>query len=167
MADNSESKIIKPPNSIKSKVGIGGPGAIDPAAIERAEQAIVNLSGDYLEWVEEDLEKIQNAANTLLTVQGADVATSLNAVFQISHDMKGQGGSFGYQLITTIGDMLCGLVEGRKEATPELIQVIQVHVATMKLVIAARMEGDGGLGGQTLLDGLDQVATKVRKISPV
>ena len=164
MADNSEAKIIKPPTSIKSKVGICGPGAIDTATIERAEQAITNLAGDYLKWVEEDLEKIQNAANTLLTAQGGDVAGGLNDVFQISHDMKGQGGSFGYQLITSIGDMLCSLVEGRKEAPPELMQAIQVHVATMKLVIAERMEGDGGLGGQTLLDGLDQVVTKVRKI---
>jgi hypothetical protein len=167
MADNSENKIIKPPTSIKSKVGIGGPGAVDLAAIERAEQAIANLAGDYLVWVEEDLEKIQSAVNALKSAEGDAVASGLNDVFQISHDMKGQGGSFGYQLMTSIGDMLCGLVEGRQEATPELLEAIQVHISTMKLVIAERMEGDGGMGGRTLLEGLVQVATKVRNSSPI
>jgi hypothetical protein len=31
----------------------------------------------------------------------------------------------------------------------------------MKLVIAERMEGDGGMGGRTLLEGLVQVSNKV------
>jgi hypothetical protein len=167
MADSRENKIIKPPTSIKSKVGIGGPGAADLAAIERAEQATANLAGDYLEWVQEDLEKIQNAANALIVAKDDDAASGLNDVFQISHDMKGQGGSFGYQLMTSIGDMLCGLVEGRQEAPPDLIEAIQVHIATMKLVIAERMEGDGGMEGRTLLKGLAQVAIKIRNASPV
>ena len=57
--------------------------------------------------------------------------------------MKGQGGSFGYQLMTSIGDMLCGLVEGRQEAPPDLIEAIQVHIATMKLVIRTYGRGWG------------------------
>ena len=111
--------------------------------------------------MEEDLERIQNAANALKTATGDAVASGLNDVFQISHDMRGQGGSFGYQLMTFIGDMLCGLVEGRTEATPDLIDAVHVHIATMKLVIAERMEGDGGMGGRTLLEGLVQVSNKV------
>ena len=162
MADNGENKVIKPPTSLNDKVGVDGPGAVDLKAIERAEQAIANLAGDYLEWVEEDLERIQNAANALKTATADEMASGLNDVFQISHDMKGQGGSFGYQLMTSIGDMLCGLVEERTEATPDLIEAIQVHISTMKLVIAERMEGDGGMGGRTLLEGLVQVSTKVR-----
>ena len=86
MADNGGNKVIKPPTSLNDKVGIGGPGAVDLQAIERAEQAIANLAGDYLEWVEEDLERIQNAANALKSATGDDVASGLNDVFQISHD---------------------------------------------------------------------------------
>jgi len=162
MADNGGNKLIKPPTSINDKVGVGGPGAVDLKTIERAEQAIANLAGDYLVWVEEDIERIQNAANALKKATGDEVASGLNEVFQISHDMKGQGGSFGYQLMTSIGDMLCGLVEGRTEAGPDVIEAIQVHISTMKLVIAERMEGDGGMGGRTLLEGLVQIANKVR-----
>jgi len=35
-------EIITPPNSLKSKVTVGGPGAVDPQALERAEKAIAS-----------------------------------------------------------------------------------------------------------------------------
>ena len=37
MADNAKPQIITPPNSLKSKVSLGGPNAVDPGALERAE----------------------------------------------------------------------------------------------------------------------------------
>jgi hypothetical protein len=44
-------EIINPPNSLKQKVGTGGPGAVDLEALERAEQVIVGMTDSYLEWV--------------------------------------------------------------------------------------------------------------------
>ena len=60
MADD-EMEIIKPPNVLKSKVREGGPGAVDLATLERAENVIAAMADSYLEWVQEDLQRIDEA----------------------------------------------------------------------------------------------------------
>ena len=110
MADDKP-QLITPPNPLKNKVGTGGPGAVDLSTLERAEKVIADLAETYLEWVEQDLVKLHKALQALSSATG-DRKAELEAIYQISHDMKGQGGSFGYQLITVVGNQLCRLDAG-------------------------------------------------------
>ena len=160
MADKAKGQFVNPPRTLRSKVGIGGPGAVGPEALERAEQVISGLTDDYLQWVEEDLAKLQNAFDNLRAKKNGQ-KENLEAIFQVAHEIKGQGGSFGYELMTVIGDQLCGFVEDREAAGPGEIEVIDLHVGALRLVIAERMRGGGGTAGAKLLNGLRQVIAKV------
>jgi len=157
MNDNLE--IINPPNLLKSKVKDGGPGAIDASTLERAEAAVAGLTDQYLDWVAKDLDKI-TAAYSELGSASDDLPEKLNGIFQISHDIKGQGGSFGYDLMTVIGNQLCRLIENSKPDNAKLIEGIGVHIDSMKLVIAQNIKGDGGKTGDKILSGLDLVYKK-------
>jgi len=161
MSDDEEVQVIKPPSTLKSKVGTGGPGAVDLETLEKAEAVIAGLSDSYLEWVEEDLKKLDSAM-AKLKAEPDKGKEHLDKVFQISHDIKGQGGSFGYQMMTIIGDQLCRLVEKMDEAGPAEIKVIDLHIDALKMVIAKRMEGDGGVEGEALFSGLDKVVAKIK-----
>ncbi len=108
-------EIINPPNALKQKVGTGGAGAVDVEALERAEQVIFGMTGSYLNWVAEDLQKIDTAYVVLKAADG-DRKAELNGVFQVAHDIKGQGGSFGYDLMTAIGNELCRFIEKSKKS---------------------------------------------------
>jgi HPt (histidine-containing phosphotransfer) domain-containing protein len=164
--DNNEADVqaaaVRSQNALKSKVGVGGPSAADLAALEKAEAVIANMGDSYLEWVEEDLAKISRLLEELKAAKdgGRDI---LDPMFQISHDMKGQGGSFDYQLMTTLGYDLCRLIEKMDSAGPHEIEVIELYIDAMKLVISKRMQGTGGEPGEQLLAGLDQVLAKVTK----
>ena len=159
MADDKP-QLITPPNPLKNKVGTGGPGAVDLSTLERAEKVIADLAETYLEWVEQDLVKLHKALQALSSATG-DRKAELEAIYQISHDMKGQGGSFGYQLITVVGNQLCRFIEPLKQAGPNEIAVIKLHADTMSLIIANRMDGDGGEAGEAVLTGLNKVAAKI------
>jgi chemotaxis protein histidine kinase CheA len=156
-------QIIDPPNKLKDKVGIGGPNAVDAKTLEQAEQAIVDMTDSYLEWAVEDLAKVGAALDHLLEDPNAtDRKQRLEKIFLIVHDMKGQGGSFNYRLITVIGDGLCRAIErmtGENIAAEN--EVVKVHVDALKLVIGHRMDGDGGKEGEALVAGLRSVAAKV------
>ncbi|HBT41674.1 MAG TPA: phosphorelay protein, partial [Rhodospirillaceae bacterium] len=52
-------QIINPPNKLKSKVSMGGPGAVDPERQTRAEAVIEKMTESYLDWVETDLAKLE------------------------------------------------------------------------------------------------------------
>ena len=159
MADG-KTEFIKPPNTLKSKVSSSGPNAVDLSALERAEQVMVGLSDNYLEWVQEDLQKLDKAYVALNQASG-DRTSEVNAVFQASHDLKSQGGSFGYDMMTAIGTELCRLIEKAGSIGPGEISAIKVHVDAMKLVIAEDIKGEGGEQGKQMLSGLQQVCEKL------
>ena len=159
MADD-EMEIIKPPNVLKSKVREGGPGAVDLATLERAENVIAVMADSYLEWVQEDLQRIDEAYKNLSKATG-DRKKEAEAVFQIAHDIKGQGGSFGYDLLTVIGNELCRLIERVDTYGEAEVQAIKVHIDALKLVIKSNMKDDGGANGQALVAGIRQVGDKL------
>ncbi len=154
-------EIISPPNSLKSKVKKGGPGAINPAMLEKAEQVLAGLSDSYLEWVQQDLKNI-SAAYDELKAAGGDPKKALDNIFRIAHDMKGQGGSFGFNLVTSVGNELCRMIEKfPSTASPAHIDAIGVHIDSLKLIIAQKLKGDGGPSGAAILSGLQKVSAKL------
>lgn len=163
MSDDEKARLIKAPTTLNKKVTIGGPGAVDAAALERAEQVITKLAVNYLDWAREDLAKLQSALVKLKSGEG-DMSENLDAVFQLSHDIKGQGGSFEYNLMTIIGNQLCRYIEHLGgEATAPQIEVIEIHVNALHAVIKQKLKGDGGPVGDQLLSGLEMVFEKRSK----
>ncbi len=162
MDDAPKAEVITPPDTLKEKVKTGGPGAVDLDTLERAEAVIADMTDKYLEWAAQDLAKIHQALEDL-KAEKKDHKDALAQIFQLSHDMKGQGGSFGYTLMTILGGNLCNFVEKLEDAGPAEVEVIQLHITTMDLVIAKQMKGDGSKEGEQLLTGLDLVAAKVSK----
>jgi hypothetical protein len=161
MADNSGARIIRPNLTLNSKVTVGGPGAVDEATLERAEKVIQNMAEDYVKWAKEDLTRLTKALGQLKTGGAGETAKNLTNVFEISHDIKGQGGSFDYQLMTFIGNQLCRFIEslnGKAEA-PE-VEVIELHVNALQVVMAQKLKADGGAIGKALLTGLEKVIAK-------
>lgn len=160
MNEDNSVQIIKPPDTLSAKVTKGGPGAVDLAAIERAESVIANMAGDYLKWVEEDLVNI-SAALKDLKENRVDDEKRVDKIFQIAHDMKGQGGSFGYDLMTILGNDLCRFIEGKRNLSDVDIEVIDLYIGTMQVVISRNMSGDGGPEGNKVLTGLAAVVAKI------
>lgn len=155
-----EAEIINAPNQLKNKVSVGGPGAVDADVLARAEMVITEMADQYLDWVKVDLEKLQ-AAYADLAAAGPGAKDEVTRVFEVAHDMKGQGGSFGYDLITIIGNQVCRMIERSDTIGAAEIEAIGVHVNTMKLVITEEMKGDGGDSGKKILLGLEKVYEKV------
>jgi len=162
MDDEPKAEVITPPDNLKKKVKTGGPGAVDLDTLKRAEAVIADMTDNYVEWAVKDLAKIHQALENL-KAEKKDRKDALSQIFQLSHDMKGQGGSFGYTLMTILGGNLCDFVDKLENAGPAEIEVIQLHINAMGLVIAKEMKGDGGKAGVQLLQGLGLVAAKVSK----
>ena len=156
----AQAQVINPPKTLQNKVEKGGPGAVDLDALAKAEEVIANLADDYLDWVKEDLVRLEAAYEQLKNADG-NTAAEREEIFQIAHDMKGQGGSFGYDLMTAVGDQLCRLVEKMDTAGPREVMMVRVHIDAMRVIITKGLKGDGGNEGRQLLMGLTLVGDKV------
>ena len=155
-----KAQFLEQPHRIRSKVTLGGPGAVDLAALDRAEKAIEAMAGDYLDWVASDLGTLEAAFATLVASDGAD-RDALKAVYRVAHEIKGQGGSFGFPLMTQIGNQLCNYVDTLGDAADARARVvIRLHIEALNLVIAQKLRGTGGPEGEALFTGLCKVVEK-------
>ncbi len=127
-------------------------------AIARAEAVIVGLAGEYLAAAEADLARLKaTAAN--LAADPAGRVSHLDRLFQISHDMKGQGATFGYPLVTDVGNRLCRFIEKHREAMDDAgVAIVLRHVEALDRVIGQRMTEPTTPAAEALIERLEATA---------
>jgi len=130
-------------DSLASKVRFGS-GGIDQEQIARAEADRAALAVEYLAWAAADLQKMRALAERL-----ADRA-AIERLYAVAHDVKGQGGSFGYPLMTAIADSLCRLLKLVQDADAAR-PAIAAHLDAMAQVLGERWAGGQGTRGEALL----------------
>lgn len=135
--------LIRPPTRIKDKVPpTGGP---DPRmAILRALGAAQTLVEDYQGWAVDDLEALWRAFRDAKTKSAAERQKDIAKMFDIAHEIRGQGGTFGFPLISVVGDSLCKFLDRRKTLSPPELDVVELHILAMKAVFRQGLKGDGG-----------------------
>jgi hypothetical protein len=129
-------------------------GALGPM-LARAEAAIADLAKDYSIWALADVAR----ARTVLDAANADAANRaahIEALFRVGHDLKGQGSSFGYPLITKLGHSLCALTRDRaRDYDGRHLDLARSHLDAMHLVLTKEIKGDGGKVGADLIAKLE------------
>jgi len=129
---------FQPPNRLAKKVKkTGGPSA--ERAILRALNAAEDLIDSYQGWAVDDLAELWKAYEDAHAA-GHDAA-QIEKMFEIAHAIRGEGGSFGFQLISTIGDSLCKFLEGRKKLGAKDSEVVKVHILAMRAVFRQDLKG--------------------------
>jgi len=157
----SGAQIIKTPNSLrKAKIGTG-PGKLDTVLLDRAEKAVQKLGISYGEWVKDDLKEIEATMKTLVASGGKDEA-AMKELYRVVFDTKGQGGSFGYPLLTQVAGSLAEFLCERKELDRFALEVAAAHVSAMRAVIRENVRDDGGQTGTELAEGLHVLVAKAR-----
>ncbi len=155
-------------NQLRDKtagIGVDAPQLVDldPAALARAHIALQEMVEDYPDWVKTILHKLSEEHR-----RAVDTPHERRAQFEkirrIAHDMKGQGGTFNYQLITDFSDSLYNFTTPNAGMSDNHVEIIKAHIDSMRVVIKDRLQGDGGESGQALKQGLQQAIDKYTKI---
>ena len=79
------------------------------------------------------------------------------AIGEISHNVKGQGGCFGYPLMTRIGQSLLTLAKATETAEPAILELFAAHVAALRAVLDKDITGSGGELGNEVAAGLEDL----------
>src|SRR5260221_2867567 len=111
-------------------------------ALARAEAAVAALARDYLVWARADLALCQQylaAAESDPTQRQQHIA----ALFGIAHNIKGQGSSFGYPLMTRLGQSLCRLTKLPRSFSQSDLRLMDIHLQVMSEIIQQEAIGEG------------------------
>ena len=152
-------EIIKPSFKLKRKVGPVAGCTFNAKVIEKAEKSIASMSGDYVKKVTLDISGLR-----ALTEQARNDEKNcrfvLGQIANQAREIKGQGGTFGFPLLTRISDSLYQFTMSMSTINAKRATVISTHLDAMQLVISQQIKGDGVALGQEVCRSLDAAIEK-------
>ncbi len=123
-------------------------------------EALAELRAAYFSGVRKDLEALEGLVDDLQQDRRS-WPDSLFRLREVVHNIKGQGTSFGFPLMTEIGESLHLLLQKSPgEASAKVRAVIGAHVACLRRIIEAEIEGEGGPKAKQLLSRLQTLTQR-------
>lgn len=150
-------------NRLKEKAagaaGFKGTGEIPAELLQEAEAALEKMSEDYPDWVSKLIDRLGEQHRRCV-----DTPELRRSYFEelrsVAHDMRGQGGIFGYPLISEIAESLYLFTGPTSGMSDNHVEIIKAHIDAMRVVIKNRINGDGGDVGTQLMKGLEAAIKK-------
>ena len=149
---SQQNPVIQPP-SLRLKVG-GRFGAIDPSAIAKAEAALKSLSGNFAQWLSEEVIKL-DAARQLVRDAGV-TAETMETLYLRAHDLKGLGTTYEFPLITRIGASLCRLIDDKDKRLTVSLPLVDAHIDAIKAAVRDSIKTDDHPVGRILIEELER-----------
>lgn len=157
-APRRRAEIIKPPNTLKAKVGSGG---ISEAILNKAQALLENNIVDFQPLAEMYLQNLMRAIETAQTnADKLDTEALISSMIYPAIQLKANGGMFHYPLVTTMADRLIQYLEVIVEADIDALEIVLAFHTTIRAVVMGRIIGTGGRHGQELLAALNDACMR-------
>jgi chemotaxis protein histidine kinase CheA len=153
VSEQNSGQIIQVPNTLRLKVGGGRLGALDPSAIAKAEAALKSLSGNFAQWLQDEITKLETARQAIRT-DGMTPAT-VESLYLRAHDLKGLGTTYGFPLITRIAASLCALTDDAEKRTRAPMALVDAHIDAIRAAVRDDIKTDEHPVGRVLADELE------------
>jgi len=122
-----------------------------------AEAAIAALKDDYKNQLQVDTQRLSSiwAAGDPLDPD----TECMEALFSIAHNLKGQAGTFGYDLVTLTAASLCELLHDGRPGMDKT-KAIGQHVSVLNRIVEKNVVGTGGKMGAKVIEALQALSGK-------
>jgi CheY-like chemotaxis protein len=150
-------------NRLREKVmGLGksGPLVIDPDILKAAEQQLDRMETDYADWVRGTVKQLNDAYDKAVA-DHRQAAVMVAQINRISHDLRGQGTTFGYPLITVFGTSLFDCTAKIDKVPDKLLDFVKAHIDGITAVIRDKIKGSGGAIGTELVESLEHARERL------
>ena len=108
--------------------------------LEQANDVIAQMAKDYEQTAGKSLTEMGRLLKQAQEQKNPDLIRT--DLFRLAHDMKGQGATFGYPLLTDAGNHLCRFVEKADVLSKGAIKKIRVHLDFLQKVLAEKIKGE-------------------------
>lgn len=159
MKPGAKFEVINPPNSLAAKVSPHGGPSLE-SIVREAEQALEDLQESYQLWVRQDLDNIVRLAEEAET-DPAVAKGRLQEIAQITHDIKGQGATFEYPLLTHVARSLYKLLVESEGSNEQMLKLVRVHADAMNVIVKEDLRGASDELGKQLVEMLNKAVDKV------
>lgn len=151
------------PNSLKDKTGGAGAGNEIPelpaGVLEQAEESLERAVLDFTDWATEYLKNLSKLCDDAMQNESKRVL-QFSEINGLAHELRGQGGTFGYPLISIFGKSLFDSTREGCPLTENQVEIVKAHIDAMRAVIREKISGDGGDVGKEIVESLQQAISR-------
>lgn len=161
--DEGDVFLFRLPNKLKEKVGALGmspPGEIPLRHLQAADEQLQRKGLEFHDWALGYLATLSSICDRALAQTPDQRARHFKNINLLAHELRGQGGTFGYPIITSVGEMLYKMTLAPCPTEDRAVTVIKAHVDTMRTVFRDKVTGDGGEIGVQLMQDLKKAIRK-------
>lgn len=112
-----------------------------------------DLVAYYLDWTNEAVSELAGLVGQIDQTPNPELQQQ---IYEICHNIKGMGTSFGFPLMTEAGTSICCYLRRLNDEVMDK-PLLEAHLKSFQLVLAKRMVGDGGQIGAELINRLNQL----------
>ncbi len=153
-------EVITPPNMLKAKIG-GAMPALDQRAIAKAEAALQKMSGQFGDWINEELNHLLAAWAAYEKASGSPATK--NELHRRAHDLKGLAPTYGYPLVGRICATLCKLTGDEYGDISAPLILLKAHVDAVKAAVHGKLMGADHPVGLALIAELEAQTKQIIK----
>ena len=153
---HKDCEIIQVRNKLREIVGPGN--GMDPAALARAEKVVDKMRVAYEDRLALEIENLLTAYREMQASGKHD----LDVLYDRVHEIRGEAGTFGYDLVSDIGRLLCELLSPMKQVAANDNRAIEGHLKAMETVVTQKVKGAGPEVGKQIVQALTVVVEKSR-----
>jgi len=128
--------------------------------IKAAEAAVRELAEEFVDFVQVDIKIARNSL-TSAKISPDDCRVVMEEYFTAIHNIKGLGGSFGYNLVTMVADSNCRLLKFVEAQGDQVLRLCEAHLMTLESILGKNIKGDGGDAGKQIVDKLSGSVSKL------
>lgn len=147
---SNSAQVIRPPNTLRLKVGGGG---IDPSAIAKAEAALAAMSSQFGQWLQDEIDKLEKA-QAAIRASGFNAETAEGLYFR-AHDLKGLGATYQYPLVTRLAASLCKMLDDPARRLNSPLVILDAHIDAIRAVVRDQIQTDDHPTGRILAEALE------------
>lgn len=134
---------------------------LSPAMVQKLEQVVHKARDTFTADIADRLVAMRKALREVGDDPEAERQV-LSLVYDHSLEIKGAGGTIGYDLLTAIGKSMNDFVTGMTELDRRRADVIGLYIDALYVVLANRITGRGGPTESAVLKAFSAVRTKFR-----
>ncbi len=117
------------------------------------------LVEQFVTWTSEAVDELKEIVENL-TGQELKSDEKSDRIYDLTHNIKGMGGSFDFPLMTSAGTSLCSYIKSLPEGKPLSHKVVDAHVRVFQVVLEHKIQGDGGEKGKALQSRLATIISE-------
>jgi len=148
-----DAEMIQVPNTLRLRVGSRF-GALNPGAVAKAEAALKSLSGQFSQWLQDELSKLE-AARAAIRAEGLNAETG-SRLYTHAHDLKGLGTTYEFPIVTRMAGSLCKLIEDPAKRMSAPMSLVDAHIDAIRASVRDGIKDASHPMGKVICEELER-----------